>query len=181
MSFRPRPSLLRTTTRKARQDGARMVLSVPLAVTSPHWRKLIRASIIQGQEPCIRTRSPELKDAAGFAPREPALLLREYGPRRRRRRRRPASRSRLDLGLRPKISAKQNRLPFLAVGRAALLARPVCPGLPVRALRGAVAQEGRRVPVRDVVRFGAASSPRLAPSWRPALRRCGGKYSPLQT
>ena len=78
----PPPALLRMTIRKAQQDGVRMVLLVPLAVTSPQWHKLIRASIIQGQEPYIRIRSPEsmLKDAAGFAPRELALFLCEFGP-----------------------------------------------------------------------------------------------------
>ena len=67
---------------KAEQVGVRMVLLVPLAVNSPQCHKLIRASIIQGQEQYLRISSTEsmLKDAEGLAPREFALFLREFRP-----------------------------------------------------------------------------------------------------
>ena len=52
----PPTVLARQTANKAMQDGAKMILVVPLAVTSPHWQKLLRASVVANSERCMRVR-----------------------------------------------------------------------------------------------------------------------------
>ena len=52
----PPTVLARHVVNKAMQDGARMVLVVPLAVTAPHWQKLLRASVVNNAERYLRVR-----------------------------------------------------------------------------------------------------------------------------
>ena len=73
----PPQALTRAVARKAVQDGARIVLLVPLALTSPQWHKLVESSVVKNQDRYIRIRDPELmlENAAGYVPRELALFL----------------------------------------------------------------------------------------------------------
>ena len=53
----PPTVLARHVVNKAMQDGARIVLVVPLAVTAPHWQKLLRASVVANADRYLRVRN----------------------------------------------------------------------------------------------------------------------------
>ena len=54
---------------KAQPDGVRAVVVTPLAVSAPYWNKLLRASVLFGEEGYVRIRkqlqAPPDSDAAG--------------------------------------------------------------------------------------------------------------------
>jgi len=53
----PPTVLARHVVNKAMQDGARIALVVPLAVTAPHWQKLLRASVVANPDRYLRVRN----------------------------------------------------------------------------------------------------------------------------
>ena len=61
----PPPPLLNKVVAKARADGACAILITPLSVAAPYWNKLLRASILQGEEPYLRVRRQALSGYLG--------------------------------------------------------------------------------------------------------------------
>ncbi len=52
----PPQSLINRFVAKAQVDGVRALLVVPLAVTAPHWTKLLRASVLSNDAGYVRLR-----------------------------------------------------------------------------------------------------------------------------
>jgi hypothetical protein len=50
----PHPSVLNRFVAKARADGARAIVVTPLSVSAPYWSKLLRASVVPGEEGFLR-------------------------------------------------------------------------------------------------------------------------------
>ena len=77
----PPTGLVRPTVSKAMQDGARIVLVVPLAVTSPQWHKLMDASVLDCQEGFLRVRNvcKEVRLLGSEGPRELAVFVCDFG------------------------------------------------------------------------------------------------------
>lgn len=77
----PPTVLARKVVNKAMQDGAKMILVVPLAVTSPHWQKLLRASVLDNSERYLRVRDVSVNISHGSAddPSELAVFVCDFG------------------------------------------------------------------------------------------------------
>ena len=55
------PSVIRRTVQKAKADAALCVLVVPVAVTAPHWHKLVACSVLERKpavDGFVRVRNP---------------------------------------------------------------------------------------------------------------------------
>lgn len=82
-AFPPTP-LIRHFVQKATADSALCVVIVPVAVTAPHWNKLVRASVLDAK-PAVdgfyRVRSPHkaIQDAPGALPSELAVFACDFG------------------------------------------------------------------------------------------------------
>ncbi len=48
------PSVLNRFVAKARADGAQAIVVTPLSVSAPYWSKLLRASVVPGEEGFLR-------------------------------------------------------------------------------------------------------------------------------
>lgn len=81
----PPTVLARHVINKASHDGARMVLVVPLAVTAPHWQRLLRASVVDTRERFLRVRNAraQLVHATADDPQELAVFFCDFGDKRR--------------------------------------------------------------------------------------------------
>ena len=55
----PPQSLINRFVAKARADGARALLVVPLAVTAPYWTKLLQASVLPNGAGYVRVRAKQ--------------------------------------------------------------------------------------------------------------------------
>jgi hypothetical protein len=77
----PPTVLARHVVNKAMQDGAKMILVVPLAVTSPRWQKLLRASVVNNADRYLRVRNVRASVRHGSAddPSELAVFLCDFG------------------------------------------------------------------------------------------------------
>jgi hypothetical protein len=77
----PPTVLARHVVNKAMQDGAKMILVVPLAVTSPQWQKLLRASVVNNADRYLRVRDVQASVRHGSAddPSELAVFLCDFG------------------------------------------------------------------------------------------------------
>jgi hypothetical protein len=79
----PPTGLIRHTVRKATADAALIVLVVPVAITAPHWHKLVACSVLE-REPAvdgfIRVRNPQrvLNHAMGYMPKELAVFACDF-------------------------------------------------------------------------------------------------------
>jgi hypothetical protein len=69
----PPTVMARKTVNKAMQDGARMALVVPLAVTAPHWQKLLRFSVVDNADRYLRVRNARASVRHG-SPHDPNEL-----------------------------------------------------------------------------------------------------------
>ncbi len=81
----PPTVLLNRFVAKARADGVRAILATPLAVSSPYWAKLLRASVVPNEDGYLRVRhqatAPPDSDAAG----ELAIFAVDFSPWRQNR------------------------------------------------------------------------------------------------
>jgi len=76
----PPTVLARHVVNKAIQDGAMIVLVVPLAVTAPHWQKLLRASVVANSDRYLRVRNVSMSVSHSTAddPRELAVFMCDF-------------------------------------------------------------------------------------------------------
>ena len=78
----PPSILIRRFIAKARTDGVRGVIIVPLAVTSAYWPRLMSASLSINGQPFVRLRNPSdmLENADGFSSPSLAIFAVDFGP-----------------------------------------------------------------------------------------------------
>lgn len=76
----PPTVLARRVVNKAMQDGARMVLVVPLAVTAPHWQKLRKYSLIDNADRYLRVKNARagLRHGSADDPNELAVFACDF-------------------------------------------------------------------------------------------------------
>lgn len=79
----PPSSLIRQTIRKAIADAALCVLVVPVAITAPHWPKLLKCSVLgreQAADGYIRVRTPrkDLLHVVSYDPKELAVFVCDF-------------------------------------------------------------------------------------------------------
>ena len=76
----PPSALIRPTVRKAIADAACIVLVVPVAITAPHWSKLVACSIIPNADGYLRIRNPRnlLSHASHYSPMELAVFACDF-------------------------------------------------------------------------------------------------------
>jgi len=81
----PPTVLARKVVNKAMQDGARnwprIVLVVPLAITAPHWQKLLKFSVVDNAERYLRVRHARssVRHGSGHEPNELAVFMCDFG------------------------------------------------------------------------------------------------------
>lgn len=79
----PPSGLIRRTVQKAIADAALCVLVVPVAVTAPHWHKLVACSVLERKpavDGFVRVRNPrrELAHARSYDPKELAVFACDF-------------------------------------------------------------------------------------------------------
>jgi hypothetical protein len=74
----PPPPLLNRFVAKARADGIRALVLTPLAVSAPYWNKLLRASVIPGDDGFLRVRHTQSAEPNTAAAEDLALFAVDF-------------------------------------------------------------------------------------------------------